>query len=532
MIPVAFYSTAYNSNRGYLERQSGKLSNSRVLHIERLPLPSDSRSRPHLVIGTTNAKLSTTRYTSPCTLPAKKATMATQTTSAKTPLSLRRVLTTWWPLAASWLLMGVELPALSAVVARLADPEINLAAYGGVVFPLALVVESPIIMLLAASTALSRDWDSYLKLRRFMMRSGALLTVIHGLIAFTPLYYPVVEGLIGAPEAIVAPARTGLMIMIPWSWAIAYRRFNQGVLIRFGHSQAVGLGTSLRLSINGLVLATGYLIGTIPGIIVATSAVASGVVGEAAYAGLRVRPVLRDELRTASPVAPRLTFQEFIAFYVPLAMTSLLFLLSQPIGSAALSRMPEALESLAVWPVISGFLFLFRSLGVAFNEVVIALLDEPQSAPALRRFTTLLALVQTILLALMAATPLSTLWFGSVSALSPNLTALARTGLWIALPIPALNLLQSWYQGTIVHSRHTRGITEAVVVYLLTSGSVLWVGVIWGQIAGLYVGLGAFAVSMLTQTAWLWWRSRPAMRAVQARDMVGSSPQPINSPAR
>lgn len=53
--------------------------------------------------------------------------------------------------------MGLEGPAISAVIARLANPEINLAAYGGVVFPLALFIEAPIIMLLAASTALSTD---------------------------------------------------------------------------------------------------------------------------------------------------------------------------------------------------------------------------------------------------------------------------------------------------------------------------------------------------------------------------------------
>ena len=39
--------------------------------------------------------------------------------------------------------MGAELPLLSAVMARMLNPEINLAAYGGVVFPLALLIESP-----------------------------------------------------------------------------------------------------------------------------------------------------------------------------------------------------------------------------------------------------------------------------------------------------------------------------------------------------------------------------------------------------
>ena len=59
------------------------------------------------------------------------------TAETASPLSYRRIINTWWPLAASWLLMGVELPILSAVMARLLNPAINLAAYGGIVFPLA-----------------------------------------------------------------------------------------------------------------------------------------------------------------------------------------------------------------------------------------------------------------------------------------------------------------------------------------------------------------------------------------------------------
>ena len=40
------------------------------------------------------------------------------------------------------------------MVARLDNPDIHLAAYSGIVFPLALVIESPIIVLLTAATAL------------------------------------------------------------------------------------------------------------------------------------------------------------------------------------------------------------------------------------------------------------------------------------------------------------------------------------------------------------------------------------------
>lgn len=441
-----------------------------------------------------------------------------QSTAVNSELSMQRILRTWWPLAASWLLMSAETPALTAVIARLANPAINLAAYGGVVFPLALIVESPIIMLLAASTALCKDMASYTLVRRYMLIASAFLTLLHILIAFTPLYYVVVQGILGVPDEIVEPARVGLMIMTPWTGSIAYRRFNQGVLIRFGRSQTVGIGTIIRLSANGLVLLAGYWTGSIPGIVLAATALATGVICEAIYTGKVVRPVVAGELSRAKPVEPALTWQAFFAFYIPLAMTSLLTLLANPLGSAALSRMPQALLSLAVWPVITGLLFMFRSLGIAYNEVVVALLDEPRSSHNLRRFANLLIGASTAALALVAITPLSRLYFENISALQPELARLAQVGLWFTLPLPALSVLQSWYQGALLHGRRTRAITEAVIIYLAASALVLTSGVIWGQAIGLYIGLASLTLSTFVQTIWLWQRSRPIIQQVQQRD--------------
>lgn len=418
----------------------------------------------------------------------------------------------WWPLAASWLLMGIEMPALSAVIARLAAPEINLAAFGGIVWPLALIIESPIIMLLAASTALSKDAASYRKIWNYMHGAGLLLTVLHLVVALTPLYYVVVRNILGVPEEIVEPARLGLIVMTPWTWAIAYRRFNQGVLIRFGHSGAVGTGTVIRLTTNMAVLLTGLILRTIPGVVLASAGMAAAVVSEALYTAIRVRPVLRHDLAAELPVNPPLSYAAFFAFYIPLVLTSLLTLLAQPIGSAALSRMPMALTSLAVWPVISGLIYLVRTPATGLNEVVVTMLDRPGARPALGRFTLLLAASTTAVMVLVAASPLSRLWFEKVSALSPELAAMAQIGFWIGLPMPALTALQSWYQGTILHSRRTRGITESVVIYLLVIAAVLVFGIAYGRITGLYVGLAGLVLATIAQTGWLWWRARPALR--------------------
>jgi hypothetical protein len=431
-------------------------------------------------------------------------------------VSLRRVVRMWTPLAGSWLLMGLELPLVSAVMARLPRPEVSLAAYGGVVFPLSMIVEAPIIMLLSASTALSRDWPSYLLVRRFMLRAGAILTVIHALVAFTPLYDLVVGGLIHPPAEVLGPARIGLMIMLPWTWSIAYRRFQQGVLIRFGRPHYVGIGTVVRLSTNVLVLILGYALGTVPGIVVAASAVAVGVVSEAIFIGVVTRPVVRRRLRAAPEVSPALTWPAFRSFYVPLALTSLLALAGAPIVSAALSRMPRALDSLAVWSVINGLVFILRGLGMALNEVVVALLEEPGAARNLRRFALLLGTGASSVLAVVAFSPLARFYFGTFSGLSSGLTTLASSGIRIAVLMPALGAAQSWFQGQIVHSRRTRGITEAVGVYLVVSFLILVGGILWHRGTGLYIGLAAVFLGTLLQSAWLWKRSRDARRLTAA----------------
>ena len=260
------------------------------------------------------------------------------------------------------------------------------------------------------------------------------------------------------------------------------------------------------------------MIASIDGIVVATSAVIAGVIFEALYSGIVVKPVVKGPLGKAPRVEPPLDLNSFLKFYVPLAMTSLLLLLTNPIISAAVSRMPKALDSLAVWPVIGGLIFMFRSPGVAYNEVVVALLDEPQSSFNLRKFALILSIVTSGLLVLVAITPLSNIWFENITALTPNLSLMAQTGLWLAILIPAFNVWQSWYQGVLVHGRKTGGITEAVLIYLIASTVLLSAGAVWGQVIGLYYALAVFIISVVGQTIWLGYRARPALSVVYSRD--------------
>jgi hypothetical protein len=302
------------------------------------------------------------------------------------------------------------------------------------------------------------------------------------------------------------------MLMTPWTLAIAYRRYQQGVLIRFGHSRAVSIGTAIRLVTLSIGLAAGVALRELPAIVVATASVSLGVVAEAVYAGIAARPLLAGPVRRAAPSATPLTMAGFLHFYIPLSLTPLILFATMPLAAAAMGRMPHALESLAAWPAINGLVLSVRSTGFALNEVVVSLLDRPSAARALERFAQRLGVVTSLLLLTFAATPLGGAWFDHVAGLTPALVGLATASLWFALPIPGATAYQSLYQGTIVHGRATRHVTESVAILLAGTALVLAAGIAWGGVAGLLVAMAAAAVGNLAQLAWLARRALPALR--------------------
>jgi hypothetical protein len=179
-----------------------------------------------------------------------------------------------------------------------------------------------------------------------------------------------------------------------------------------------------------------------------------------------------------------------------------------------------ALDSLAAWPAVHGLVFITRSAGMAYNEVVVALVGEPGSVPALKRFQTRLIVGTMLVLALLAATPLAHFWFSTFSSLPAELVTLSTVAIALAIPMPGYAVMQSWYQGALVKVRRTRPITEAVLLYFALSTGLLWVGIEWQGAPGIYWALGSFVVAGVCQTTWLWWRSRGVLRELDAAGSI------------
>ena len=419
------------------------------------------------------------------------------------PLATRAILRYWLPLEATWLMMAAEGPFLAALIARLAYPKANLAAYG-VITSLAWIVESPIMMLLSASNSLVRDGIAYRKFQRFAMTMNAAVTAVMLVLLAPPVFSFVARGVIGLPADVAGISGRAMVFLVFWPGSIGYRRFYQGILIRRGRPRAVAAGTIIRLSTMAAVGAAFGLAGRMEGASVGAAALGAGVFAEAVASRFMARRSVR-ELKTMPEAdcsfGRDLTLAEISRFCFPLSLTSFLALAINPMTTFFLGRSRFPLESLAVLPVISALTFLFRTCGIACQEVSIALLgDHGEHYRALRRFAEKVGFLASGAMALVLFTPLAGAYLEGLSGLSAEM---ARFALWparIMVALPFLEALIAFQRGFLVRARETWPVVKSVAVQILIVVAILWVAVIPLRMVGalaagtaLLAGAGATA---------------------------------------
>ncbi|GAB1431262.1 hypothetical protein MASR2M18_20970 [Ignavibacteria bacterium] len=408
----------------------------------------------------------------------------------------------WAPLSATWLMMAAEGPILAAIIARLPAPEINLAAYG-VSANIAMLVESPIIMILIVSISLARDEDSFVKIRRFTNVLNIILTLAMLLLLLPPIFNAVSVNLMQLPPDVAELTYLGLALMVFWPASIGYRRFYQGILIRNGQTKIVALGTIVRLammSATGLVLAQVF---HTSGIAVGAGGLAAGVLFES----LAIRLLARKAVAVTcnrKPENRKLSYKEIAWFYYPLALTSLIgmsagTLLTFLIGK---SRMP--IESWAALPVVDSLVFLFRSFGFSYQEVGIALLGERlRNYRELRSFGLIIGTASTVALGILAFTPLGDLAYQYLYGLTPELARFAIPPTQILVMLPFLSALYSIQRSAIIVAKKNAEVTistliEAVGIFL-PFAAMIW---LWNP-TGIIAAAAAMLIGRLLAAGYL-----------------------------
>jgi progressive ankylosis protein len=428
------------------------------------------------------------------------------------PLTWGGLFRQFLPLSLSDMIMVLAGPIIIAGLARLPDQNIHLAAYG-VAEAMAILVESPIIMLLHASTALSRDRAAFEGLRRFMIWANIALTALFALIAFTPLYDLIFRTWLGQPAAVATAARPAFALLLLWPAAIGWRRFYQGVLITRKRSALVGMASIVRLVSLVLMVILGVSLRW-PGAVVACAALGASVIVEAVAVTIYAeRELKRFTWAQPSGLLPQTT-GAVARWYLPLMMTAILIWVSKPALSGGIARAGQSDLSLAAWPAIWTTMMLVANAIRAIQQMVITQATSGHNYRMLTRFSWVAGLGASLLLAIVGYSPAGGALLTGVTSLSGDLAAIAIPALRIGVLFPLGVALQNQLQGLLIRVGRTR----AVNVGALTGGLVLFftmlVGIHFGWL-GTVVGATATMTGQFAEVGFLLYVSQSERTKLQ-----------------
>lgn len=457
------------------------------------------------------------------------------------PLTHARIAKFYVPLALSWIFMALESPVCIGVISRLAYPELNTAAFN-ILMGIALFIESPVIDLLSTSTTLSKNHRDFATLSRFVWMLMIGTAIVHAVVIFTPLYFGVTRHLMGVPEEVALKARGGLAMMIPWAASIAWRRYRQGLLIRFHQTRMVGFGTAVRVTTVTTVSLLLCFFTRLPGVNVVGTALVCAVMAEALFAQWASRDVVRRHLSkrvhaaqgpldiptSPSPVgsleqAPDrepggLTMRQLLTFHGPLTLTTMVTLVGGPTVSAFLSRAPDPVLALASWQVAFSLLWLFRTITFALPEVVITLYRDEQTARKLREFCVRVGLATSGLAILIALLRLDVWFFRNVFDRTVETSEMAHLAFAAAAPLAFINSMQSYVRGMLTAHHLNVARFTAVLVGIITMLLALWGG-LYTPWRGVLSGSLAMNLSLIAELAVLvfsWRRGKVGAVTVRA----------------
>lgn len=363
-------------------------------------------------------------------------------------------------------MMALEGPFISALIARMPEPKFNLAAYG-VAFSFAIIIESPVILMMSAATALVSNRQTFYKLRNFTYTLNIIITLIMLVLLIPPIFYFITVELINLPKVVAELTHLALLILLPWPGSIGYRRFYQGILITNNLTRRVAYGTAIRLAAMAATATVFYNFFDVHGVVIGAAALTAGVTTEAVASKLMTLKLVKKikEGKNEQSETDNLTYKEILKFYYPLALTSMIGLGVHPLVTFFIGQSAMALESLAILPVLNSLVFIFRSMGLSFQEAVIALLGKQNEGfYKLRNFGLFIGAVSVIILGSIAFTPLSQIWYGDISGLSFELTQFAKLPTMIMTLMPGMTFLISFQHGVLVNARKTKPITWGTVI--------------------------------------------------------------------
>jgi progressive ankylosis protein len=396
------------------------------------------------------------------------------------------------PLSLSDVTMACADPMITTTLAHLPAARLNLAGVG-IAKSLAVFFESPIIMILHASNALAPTPASRRALWRFTLLAGGSLSLLLSIFALPIVFEPVGSRLLGIHSEMLSTVSQVLLLMGGWAFAIAWRRYFQGLLIYHGQSRAVANASLARLATVVIVLVTGFLL-QVSGALLAGATLMLGVLVEAIVVTIFARrsgatvPPQNLDSKTNLPQNLRAVWQ----FYLPLANSMMVVWGGRALLISIIARAQDATIAIAAWSAAWGLVLVIANSTRMVQQMVIKYRHQVRDRQLLTFALTVGGVCSGVLL-LMSSTPIGDQLVQSFIGSDRALADTIKPVLLVCSGVPLLVAMQNATQGFLVSEGRTGSVNLAT---WLATGVLLLMAIL--TVSRGMNGAMAAAIAMVT----------------------------------
>ena len=205
-----------------------------------------------------------------------------------------------------------------------------------------------------------------------------------------------------------------------------------------------------------------------------------------------------------------LALREVTAFFLPLALTSNLMMISHSVIAAAMARWEDPTVSLAAFNAVFTFHTILSSPTVVAPFTMLAFLRDRAALAQLFRFHAWVMALPILVMVAVAATPLGGWLFGGLLGASPAVAEQAQRAAWFFAVIHPVIALRSLANSLFMLHRRTLPITLGTTVRLgALAGLVFGIGHWIGGASG---GALSLVGSICVETLYMLWAARRYLR--------------------
>ncbi|MFP4198918.1 MAG: hypothetical protein ACOCW0_01790 [Halanaerobium sp.] len=425
----------------------------------------------------------------------------------KKKITYKQLFLFFLPLAITPTIIGTSHSIIDAALARLPQAELSIAVFS-IVKAFTGVIKGPVYMSRQVTASLVNDRDSYFTAMKFLAFLTLIILSILLIIAFTPIggwIFRNIIGLKGEDEIRFAYIALRITAFLP---IVEYLRNSaQGVVISLEKTRLILPGIILRLLFISTLLWWTVNTQAILGITAGSITWLTGIGIEAVFITATLFYLYKSPAQAAELIPnkneSRLNYKELFKFFLPLAVMMSFAAMIPPIIQSGLARSFSPTQSLAAFGVSLGLLFVITGSLSMLHNVSIVYGDHhgDQNWSYIIRFCLAVGIVLSIIILMIAVTPVGFWAFNTVIGVSVEITNIAQNIMLVFVLIPLIRAVRESYWGLLMTERNTKIIGAAKLANIIAVVFSLLPALLIKSIHPAVLGAAAYTFGEAVETA-------------------------------